>query len=67
MSEWIEWKGGECPVPPETIVDVKDRDGTIWEAWPAGNHYWWHDTDFPMEEPVAYRIITNPDSSLTPP
>ena len=27
MSEWIEWAGGECPVPPNTLVEVKLRNG----------------------------------------
>src|SRR5687768_15104235 len=27
MSEWIEWKGGECPVPRGTLIDVRYRDG----------------------------------------
>jgi hypothetical protein len=25
MSEWIEWKGGECPVPAGTAVSVRIR------------------------------------------
>ena len=29
---WIEWKGGECPVPGDTMVEIKaiidDKDGT---------------------------------------
>lgn len=24
---WIEWNGGECPVPPYTLVEVKTRNG----------------------------------------
>jgi hypothetical protein len=34
---WIEWGGGECPVPCGTIVDVKHRCGAVSEnqqAWP---------------------------------
>lgn len=27
MSEWIEFTGNEIPVPEETLVDVKYRDG----------------------------------------
>ena len=27
MSEWIEHNGNEMPVPGETLVDVKYRDG----------------------------------------
>ena len=26
---WIEWGGGECPVPKGTLVDVRLRDGGI--------------------------------------
>ena len=34
---WIEWGGGECPVPSGTAVDVKHRCGAVSEnqqAWP---------------------------------
>ncbi len=34
---WIEWGGGECPVPCGTIVDVKHRCGAVsgnQQAWP---------------------------------
>lgn len=34
---WIEWGGGECPVPCGTTVDVKHRCGAVSEnqqAWP---------------------------------
>lgn len=34
---WIEWGGGECPVPCGTMVDVKHRCGDVSEnqqAWP---------------------------------
>lgn len=34
---WIEWGGGECPVPCGTAVDVKHRCGVVSEnqqAWP---------------------------------
>lgn len=56
-SEWIEWNGGKCPVDEFTVVDVKDRDGTLWERWPAVHHDWSHGTDFPNEEPIAYRVV----------
>lgn len=37
---WIEWGGGECPVPCGTMVDVKHRCGAVSEnqqAWPKGH------------------------------
>ena len=27
QAEWIKWNGGECPVPDETLVDVKFNNG----------------------------------------
>ena len=26
---WIKWDGGECPVPPETMVKIKLRSGHV--------------------------------------
>jgi hypothetical protein len=56
VAEWIEWKGGDCPVHPDTFVDVKDRDGFIWTECRACFHCWQHGTDTPDEEPISYRI-----------
>lgn len=28
-DEWIEWKGGSCPVPGDTLLDIKYRSGLI--------------------------------------
>lgn len=30
-GEWIKWDGGNCPVSPYEIVDVRHRDGEIFE------------------------------------
>lgn len=38
MSEWIQWDGGACPVPDETLVDVKYRDGRVRLAMLANVH-----------------------------
>lgn len=57
---WIEWKGGECPVSNETIVDVRFRDGERgarvaadawrWEHYGEGREY--ADGDI-----IAYRVV----------
>jgi len=42
QSNWIEWSGGECPVPPNTLVHVRTKDGRelcIRRAWA---HRWDH-------------------------
>ena len=52
---WIKWHGGECPVPPETMVQVKLRGGIVGELR-AGDYYWHHgggDDDI-----VKYCIVT---------
>lgn len=54
---WIQWNGGECPVPARTRVDIRFRRGDyesnrIAEAleWGRGKFGWWWDI-------VAYRIV----------
>lgn len=38
---WIDWSGGECPVPRDTLVEVKFPDGiTSYDAQPAGSYRW---------------------------
>jgi len=42
---WIEWPGGECPVPAHTPVEVRYRDGEtelVYAHEPAtGLNDWW--------------------------
>jgi hypothetical protein len=64
QSDWIEWSGGECPVPGGTRVDVKFRDGTVArrqfaKTWSIGSADWWkhefdegHDNDIVAYSPV---------------
>ena len=39
---WIKWHGGECPVPPETMVKVKGRKLALGRGGRAGGYYWHH-------------------------
>ena len=39
---WIKWHGGECPVPPETMVKVKGRKLALGRGGRAGVYYWHH-------------------------
>jgi len=55
MSEWIEWKGGECPVHPSTIVRLRFRDGELTEDEEACWSSWEH-----IGKPydiISYRIV----------
>ena len=36
---WIDWPGGECPVPRGTLVDVEYQDGVVAEGIPAGEYH----------------------------
>lgn len=68
-TDWIEWAGGECPVPGDTIVDVKHMDGDItphtlardliYEDPRVGYDWWAHeDTEDSIDGYViAYRIV----------
>ena len=53
---WLKWHGGECPVPPETMVGVKFRKWALGRGGRAGGYYWHHgggDDDI-----VEYCIVT---------
>jgi hypothetical protein len=64
-GDWIEWKGGRCPVRSGTLVDVRHRDGGAslnvpaghyTKAWRDAEHRFWasenHHSDI-----IAYRIV----------
>lgn len=58
MSEWIEWGGGDCPVPRGTLVDVRHRSGLEHLAASAGLNgrarTWYHDGT--LGDIIAYRL-----------
>lgn len=60
MNDWINWNGGECPVPEGTLVDVKHRDGHEYCGVPAGMpvraETWTHSDDEHPGDIVAYRV-----------
>ena len=59
QSDWIEWKGGKCPVPEGTRVDVRFRDGDIDEDSMAGIWNWdWQPGPTPNAgDIIAYRVL----------
>jgi len=62
MSEWIKWEGGECPVPPNTLVEYRLRCGGS-STYYAGSIAWdcW-DTGLDI---VAYRVAEEPPRTIT--
>lgn len=55
---WIEWSGGECPLP--RMVEVVFRDGTKTKRAIQnilGDEDWAHYTTDPDGDIIAYRIV----------
>lgn len=54
---WVEWKGGECPVEEDVIVDVKTRGGEV-EFSKARCWNWSHEQGSCIQsrQIVAYRL-----------
>ena len=52
----IKWHGGECPVPLDTLVEVKLRCGASELSGLAKKYYWHHNDD--GADIVEYRTIT---------
>ena len=52
---WIKWHGGECPVPPKTLVEVKLRGG-IFEQGQRAKYYDWRHGG--VNDIVEYRTVT---------
>jgi hypothetical protein len=54
---WVEWKGGERPVPPKTFVEVRLRDvEEDEERGPADAFDWTHQGDPHPCDVIAYRV-----------
>ena len=60
MNDWIEWKGGECPVPADTVVNVRFRNGRE-SMSDACNWCWSHGGS--SEDIVAYRVVKEADAA----
>ena len=52
---WIEWRGGDCPVPPASCVLVRLRCGTENEPGAAGE-YRWKNLGL-QNDIIAYRVV----------
>ena len=59
---WIEWKGGDCPVTEDTLIDIKDRDGELHLGVEALSHFSNYETHWLHHcaedcQIIAYRIL----------
>lgn len=53
---WITWAGGECPVPPETKVDIRSNRGVEECGVRAFVYRWSHSQIGGAHNIIAYRI-----------
>lgn len=61
---WIPWVGGECPVDPDTLVDVKVTPlvaAELLESRYAKCLEWSHEVEF-FASIIAYRVVEAPDA-----
>jgi len=63
MADWIEWNGGEMPVPEGTKIEVKHRDGELYTTEAGGfwSRFWTQSSE--CYDIVAYRVL---EPILTP-
>lgn len=58
---WIQWEGGDCPLPALTHVDVELGDGGVYisgdtQHYTADDWEWKHEVGSHAVNVVAYRI-----------
>lgn len=53
---WIDWAGGECPVPEGVLVDVKLRCGSVTVQRSGDTLDWQHDAPDELGAIIAYRL-----------
>ena len=59
MGEWVEWRGGECPVPPNTLVEIKARGGGDVRVVDVAGVFDWSFV-------VAYRVVRPAEEPVSP-
>lgn len=54
-NHWIQWSGGECPIAPDTEVEVRFRAGHT-AIDNAKNWDWTHDDEHGFSDIIGYRL-----------
>lgn len=54
---WIEWCGGQRPVDPDKLVELKFRDGEEYAKTKAHIWDWSHDSKDSDDHIIAYRVV----------
>lgn len=53
---WVEWKGGECPVPIGTFMDIRLRDGSVFQRQVVTNELRWSSIESSADI-IAYKVV----------
>ena len=61
MIEWIEWSGGKQPLPDNTLVEVKLKNGMQYEEY-SDEIRWSSRND---RDVATYRVIPEPQLANT--
>ena len=75
---WIKWDGGECPVPPKTLVKIKLRSGHVTGPvfaahceWKRHNHHAdiveYHTVTEQADLEAAEKLLRDNGYTITPP
>lgn len=56
-NKWIPWSGGNCPVDPETKINVKLANGSTYKNELARNFFWKYDCD--TGNIISYKVVEN--------
>jgi hypothetical protein len=54
---WIEWKGGECPVRPDVMVEVGFRNSIVNKANADEWGWGWRDYEISGYDIIKYRVV----------
>lgn len=78
-SPWIEWHGGECPVPSDTKVGLRFRSGETETGYSADDYLWCQGLNNPddiveycvaieqADLEAAEKLLLANDYTITPP
>lgn len=58
MNDWIEWKGGICPIDGNEFIQVQYRGGKKSDPACFADNFYWHHTGKDLDI-IAYRITEN--------
>jgi hypothetical protein len=62
VGGWVEWSGGECPVDPDTLVDVIFRDTYRQRSIARSLRWSWYG-NAPHPDIMEYRVVKQPTTT----